>query len=221
MLPAPFAELETVLRKTLPMANIRVANPPQLPQLKLGLINADFPTGPLPGEVMHAVIARPAYWAFCWGSGLAAAQWITGNPAIVAGKRVADLGSGSGVVGIAAAQAGAAQVWACDNDPDALRATRCNALANNVQLNLCDDLCKLPRFFDLLFMADVLYDASNFALIAAAKSHTRKIIIADSRVARVDDPDFCLSHTQEALTFPNLGEFDEFRNVHFFVSGET
>ncbi len=65
-------------------------------------------------------------------------------------------------------------------------------------------------------MADVLYDRSNFALIAQAKPLAARLIIADSRVASVEDTAFRTTHRAEALTYPNLGEFDEFRNVQFF-----
>jgi len=69
---------------------------PDLPpghELQLALINADFPTGPLPAEVMHNVVAQPAYWAFCWGSGQALARYLLDNPQLVAAQRVLDLGS--------------------------------------------------------------------------------------------------------------------------------
>ncbi len=210
------AALEQRLHRTLPDARIEVSALPGLPDLRLGLINADFPTGPLPPEVMHAVIAEPAYWAFCWGSGLAVAQWLKNNPAEVAGKRIADLGSGSGVVAIAAAQAGASAVYACDNDTDALYATRVNAELNHVRIEAVEDVAHLPGDLDVLFMADVLYDRSNFALIELAKPLAARLTIADSRVTSVEDEAFRISHRAEALTFPNLGEFDEFRNVQFF-----
>jgi hypothetical protein len=74
----------------------------------------------------------------------------------------------------------------------------------------------VPNDLDLLFMADVLYDRSNFALLSAAKNKAARMLIADSRVDDVNDPDFAVVHHMQALTFPNLGEFDEFKNVCFF-----
>ena len=65
-------------------------------------------------------------------------------------------------------------------------------------------------------MADVLYDKSNYPLLSKAKSLANSIIVADSRVHAIDDLDFEVFHTSEALTYPNLGEFDEFRDVRFF-----
>ena len=59
------------------------------------------------------------------------------------GKTVLDFGCGSGVLGIAAALKGAARVWCVDNDPQALVATRENALRNKVLNTLviqgCDE----------------------------------------------------------------------------------
>jgi ribosomal protein L11 methyltransferase len=51
------------------------------------------------------------------------------------GARVLDYGCGSGILAIAAAKLGAAQVDAVDLDPQALETTRANALANGVELN--------------------------------------------------------------------------------------
>lgn len=208
--------LETLLRRTLPHARVEVQALPGCPEIRLGLINPDFPVGPLPAEVMQAVIARPAYWAFCWGSGLALARLLLDEPAWVQGRRVVDLGPGSGVVAIAAALAGAARVIACDNDPDALAATAANAVVNGVTLELVDDLARVPPEQDLLLMADVLYDRSNLPLLARAATLASETLVADSRIATLPDPAYREIGALEALTFPNLGEFDEFRTVRFF-----
>ena len=85
-------------------------------------------------------------------------------------------------------------------------------------LALLDDVANLDQV-DLILMADVLYDRSNFALINIAKQHAEDILIADSRVSDVEDGDFRIIHRDEALTLPNLGEFDEFRYVRFFARG--
>ena len=135
-------------------------------------------------------------------------------------KRVADVGSGSDVAAIAAKQAGAARVWACDNDKHALLASKTNAELNQVDIELCANINDLPQDLDLLFMADVLYDSSNFALVEKIKTLNGALIIADSRITNIDDPDFTLFHEAEALTLPNLGEFDEFKTVRFFVTGK-
>ncbi len=57
-------------------------------------------------------------------------EWLDSHD--LQGKRVIDYGSGSGILGIAALRLGADEVWAVDNDPQALTATRDNAMKNNV-----------------------------------------------------------------------------------------
>jgi predicted nicotinamide N-methyase len=208
--------LQDQLRRTLPDARIEAQVLPGCARIRLGLINADFPVGPLPPEVMHAVIQRPAYWAFCWGSGLALARMLLDQPDWVRGRRVVDLGPGSGVVAIAAALAGAARIVACDNDPDALVATAANAELNGVRVELCADLADIAPEQDLLLMADVLYDRSNLPLLERAARLARETLVADSRIATLPAPNYRQIASVEALTFPNLGEFDEFRTVRIF-----
>ena len=51
----------------------------------------------------------PPFWAFAWAGGQALARYLIDNPALVRGKRALDFASGSGLVAIAAALAGAAE----------------------------------------------------------------------------------------------------------------
>lgn len=209
----PEERLQRALRQTLPDARIETVTLPDCEVIRLGLINADYQTGPLEPEVMQAVIREPAYWAFCWGSGLALARYLLKQPEWVKGRTVVDLGSGSGVAGIAAALAGARQVVACDTDPHARLATTLNAKLNAVQIEVTDSL---PDRCDLLLMADVLYDRSNLPLLALAQAHAGEVLVADSRVTDLPDPSYQEIARIEALTIPNLGEFDEFRTAHLF-----
>lgn len=210
------AESTAALRRTLPDADLQIARLPSLEHIRLALINADYQTGPLPADVMHRVIANPAYWAFCWGSGLALARWLSQNPEVISGKRVADVGCGCGIGAIAAKLAGAAYVVACDNDEDALLITQANAELNGATLDYAADVADLTADFDLVLMADVLYDKGNYPLLQLVKKLAEQTIVADSRIGTIDDADFQLFHTAQALTYPNLGEFDEFKDVRFF-----
>ncbi len=205
--------LEGALRRTLPDARIEVVSLPRCGTLRLGLINADYQTGPLDPDVMQAVIRSPAYWAFCWGSGLALARFLLEQPQWVRGRTVVDLGSGSGIAGIAAAMAGARRVVACDTDPDARLASAENAALNRVDLEVSD---RLSGRWDVLLMADVLYDRSNLPLLGLAQTHARTVLVADSRVTDLPDPGYREIDRIEALTLPNLGEFDEYRTAHLF-----
>lgn len=207
-------ELQRRLSSTLPQARLVTCAIPDL-GLHLALIDPEFPTGPLPQHVMNAVIRDPAYWAFCWGSGIALARFLLDDPSWIAGKTVVDLGSGSGVVAIAAAMAGADHVFACDTDPDARLATAANADLNGASVDVGDTL---PESCDMLLMADVLYDRQNLPLLATAQSHATQVLVADSRVTELPDRRYKEVATMDSITYPNLGEFDEFKRAHIFHS---
>jgi predicted nicotinamide N-methyase len=72
------------------------------------------------------------FWAFPWAGGQGLARYLLDHPAAVAGRHVLDVASGSGLVAIAAAKAGAAAVSAGDIDEHALAAIGLNAAANGV-----------------------------------------------------------------------------------------
>lgn len=74
------------------------------------------------------------FWAFPWAGGQALARHVLDAPALVRGKRVVDFATGSGLVAIAAARAGAAEVVAWDVDPFCEAAVRLNAAANGVAI---------------------------------------------------------------------------------------
>lgn len=82
-------------------------------------------------------------------------EWLDG--AELRGKTVVDFGCGSGILAIAAARLGAAEVWAVDHDPQALLATRANAAANGVaaQIHACT-ADALPAFAADLVLANIL-----------------------------------------------------------------
>ncbi|MGI5216055.1 class I SAM-dependent methyltransferase [Plantactinospora sp. CA-290183] len=77
----------------------------------------------------------PPFWAFAWAGGQALARYVLDHPETVAGRRVLDLASGSGLVAVAAARAGATAVRAVDVDPMALAAVAVNAEANGVTVD--------------------------------------------------------------------------------------
>ena len=58
-------------------------------------------------------------------------QWLDSHPDL-SGQTWIDYGCGSGILAIAAAKLGAKKIWAVDNDPQALIATRDNAIKNKV-----------------------------------------------------------------------------------------
>ena len=100
------------------------------------------------------------YWAYHWAGGLALARHILDRPETVAGRRVLDLGAGSGIVGIAAANAGASEVIAADIDRYAVAALGLNAAANGVGVSVVlDDLTAGPPLpVDLIAVGDLFYE---------------------------------------------------------------
>jgi len=204
------------LKQTLPHGELRKFPLPLLPELCLWLIDPDVMGARLSEETISAVFEEPAYWSFCWASGQALARYLWEHPAMVAGKTVLDFGCGSGVAAIAAARAGAARVIACDLDAYALDAAQANAQLNGVQLEMLDDLFALDEPVDLLLAADVLYDWDNKPLIPLFRQKAKRVIIADSRVRNFNEPGYRHTGSMQAVTLPDLGEFEEFKTVNFY-----
>src|SRR4051812_18863483 len=78
----------------------------------------------------------PPYWANAWAGGPALARYVVEHPDLVAGRHVLDVASGSGLVAIVAAAAGAASVTANDIDRYALAAIALNARTNGVDVDV-------------------------------------------------------------------------------------
>ncbi|PHX41008.1 methyltransferase, partial [Pseudomonas sp. NZIPFR-PS5] len=156
--------------------------------LRLWLIDANNMDRAFSPEETRRILEDPPYWSFCWASGLALARFIAEQPQWVAGKRVLDFGAGSGVAGIAAMKAGALEVVACDLDPLAIEACRANAELNGVTLEYSGDFFAEDDRFDLILVADVLYDRANLPLLDQFLSRGKQALVADSRVRDFQHP---------------------------------
>src|SRR6266581_9671956 len=108
-------------------ANTKLLPVPLVPEIRLHIAEESLPIWQKTEEELGAMNVPPPYWAFAWAGGQALARFLLDNPALVAARRVLDLGSGSGLVAIAAAKAGAAHVVAADIDALALAAIGLNA----------------------------------------------------------------------------------------------
>ena len=210
-------ELQAQLQRIIPGARLERMQLPDSPAIELMLLNRDYPQGELDAGQMQRIMDNPLYWVFCWASGQVLAQFLLQNPRWVAGKRVLDFGCGSGVVAIAAAMAGAARVVACDIDPLALQATRVNAELNGVTLSLAQDYHAVEGEVDLIIVADVLYDRSNFPWLARFTQRASQVLIADSRVKDFNYPPYCAIERRDSCTIPDLDESAEFRDVRIYL----
>ncbi len=208
-------QLQQALSQLLGDASLTAATLPGT-DLKLWLIDANNMDRAFSPEETRRILEEPPYWCFCWASGLALARWLAEKPEWVAGKRVLDFGAGSGVAAIAAAKAGAAEVVACDLDPLALEACRANAELNGVQLNYSADFFQEEDRFDLIIVADVLYDRANLPLLDHFLTRGRQALVADSRVRDFQHPLYTRLAVLDACTWPDLAEPAEFRNVSLY-----
>jgi predicted nicotinamide N-methyase len=189
--------------------------------VKLWLIDANNMHRAFSPEETRRILEEPPYWCFCWASGLVLARWLAQNPQWVHGKRVLDFGAGSGVAAIAAAKAGALEVVACDLDPLALEACKANAALNDVELSYSADFFAEADRFDLIIVADVLYDRANLPLLDQFLSRGRQALVADSRVRDFQHPLYQRLGMLEACTWPDLAEPAEFRHVSLYFAERT
>jgi len=207
--------LEAALGELLGDARLCIATLPGT-DLRLWLIDPANMDRAFSPEETRRILEEPPYWSFCWASGLVLARWLAEHPEWVRGKRVLDFGAGSGVAAIAAARAGAAEVVACDLDPLALQACRANAALNGVTLGYSEDFFAEADRFDLIIVADVLYDRANLPLLDQFLSRGREVLVADSRVRDFQHPLYERLDILDACTWPDLAEPAEFRRVSLY-----
>lgn len=146
--PAAFVRAETRLRPV-----------PHAPEIRLHVANEATQLWQRTEEELGSAGLPPPFWAFAWAGGQALARYVLDHPGVVRGLRVLDFASGSGLVAIAAARAGAATVAACDVDPFAIAAIRLNGLANGVAIEpLRLDLVGSDEGWDTVLAGDICYE---------------------------------------------------------------
>jgi predicted nicotinamide N-methyase len=127
----------------------------------LVVIRSETQLEPVP--LVPEIRLQPPFWSAAWAGGRALARYLLDNPEAVRGRRVIDIASGSGLVAIAAAMAGAATVTAYDVDPLAIAAITANTGANCVTVHaVCADVLDQddipPPGTDVLLVADAFYE---------------------------------------------------------------
>jgi predicted nicotinamide N-methyase len=140
-------------------ANTLLLSPPLVPEIRLHLATEVVQLWRKTEEELEREGIPPPYWAFAWAGGQALARYVLDHDACVTGKRVLDFGSGSGLVAIAAAKAGAADVLAADIDAFAGAAVAMNAHTNGVTVQITrDDMIGKPCAWDTILVGDMCYE---------------------------------------------------------------
>ena len=167
------------------LANTRLQPVPHAPEITLWLADEITPIWRLTEEELGEMGLPPPFWAFAWAGGQGLARWLLDHPAEVAGQRVLDLAAGSGLVGIAAMQSGAASVLCADIDPFCGAAVALNARANGVALSFTDaDLLDAPPpEVDVLCAGDVFYEQPMagrvLAWLTEAAGQGTRVLVGD------------------------------------------
>lgn len=142
------ADVKSFIREKLPLAAV-----PSVPEIRLHTAH--------PGSGLRRIGGNAApYWAYAWAGGTALARYVLDHPQTVSGRRVLDLGAGSGLVAIAASKAGARDVLAVEIDRNALAALELNLEANAVSATVIhqDILGAEPPPVDLVLVGDLFYE---------------------------------------------------------------
>ena len=165
--------------------NTSLLSPPLVPEVTLHLAHEAVPIWQKTEEELGEIGLPPPFWAFAWAGGQALARYVLDHAAIVQGKSVLDLATGSGLVGIAAMKAGAKRVRAADIDRFACAAARLNALANDVGIDVTDEdlLQGKPASFDVILVGDLFYEKALAERVqiwlGEAKRRGAQILIGD------------------------------------------
>jgi predicted nicotinamide N-methyase len=173
--------------------------PPLCPELELWLLGDEVDLEEGCDALKEG--EAPPFWAFCWGSGQALARHLLDHPEIVRDQQVVDLGTGSGIVALAAARAGARDVLAIDLDPLARRAAELNADRNGLVLRTAHEP---PPSWDRLLAADVLYETGLRDWVLGPARDRGPILLADPQ--RTGTPRIAFPETGRlvACTFPDV-----------------
>jgi predicted nicotinamide N-methyase len=193
------------------LAATRLARVPLVPEIALHLAEDARGIWQAAGDAFGDGRSAQPFWAFAWPGGQALARFLLDQPAHVRGRRVLDLGCGSGIAAIAARLAGAASVLAADVDPVAIAAARLNASANGVEIAVTDaDLLGAAPGEELVLVGDLVYlpelALRVTAFLEAARRRGASILFADRTSARRPRLELALLAEHAAPVLPALIE---------------
>lgn len=165
--------------------NTSVMSPPLVPEIRLHLAHEAVSLWQKTEEELGEMGLAPPFWAFAWAGGQALARYVLDNSGRVENLRVVDLATGSGLVAIAAVQAGSASIVATDIDEFATTAAEMNAELNRVCLDIkLEDVLHLqPPSADVILVGDLFYEKTLagrcLTWLRQAQAKGAKILIGD------------------------------------------
>jgi predicted nicotinamide N-methyase len=167
------------------LANTRLKSPPHTPEIELYLADEITPIWRMTEEELGQIGLPPPFWAFAWAGGQALARYLLDHPAEVKAKRVFDVGTGSGLVAIAAMKAGAKGANGADIDGFCAAAVELNARANGVEVGFGqrDPLNAPPPAADVICAGDIFYEQPlaerAMAWLTEARDRGARVLLGD------------------------------------------
>jgi len=164
-------------------------------------------------ETGDADAALP-YWAFAWSGGLAIGHYLGEHPEVVAGRRVFDVGSGSGLCAIAALRAGAAKATAVDIDPFAVASIGLNARANALRVSSlrADVLDDDAPDVDVILAGDCWYEGGlatrMLPWLRRARDHGIDVLVGDPGRRHLPTDELVEVASYEVRTTTELEDMD-------------
>jgi predicted nicotinamide N-methyase len=165
-------------------AHTRLLPVPHAPEIALHVAEEATELWQKTEDELAIIGLPPPFWAFAWAGGQALARYLLDHPQIVAGRRVLDFASGSGLVAIAAGRSGATRVEACDIDAFAVAAIGINAQANGVAVTVtAEDLIGRDEGWEIICAGDVCYERDMaervIAWLSALSARGATVLIGD------------------------------------------
>ncbi len=202
----------------------RILPVPQAPEIRLHLADDATELWQTTEADLDVLGLPPPYWAFAWAGGQALARYLVDHPDTVRGRRVLDFASGSGLVAIAAALAGAGSVEAAEIDGFALHAIALNAALNDVTVVPRDDVAiGGDEGWDLVLAADVFYERDTAGAVTTWLRHLAQggtqVLVGDPGRAYFDATGFERLACYDVPVMPSLEDASIKRSGVWRVEG--
>jgi predicted nicotinamide N-methyase len=216
---------EDSLHRAFIRSGTELTSPTACPEIKLHLATAITPLWQASESYLHGNNLPPPYWAFAWVGGQALARYVLDSPWVVRGRSVLDFAAGSGISGIAAGLAGAAEVEASEVDAVAAAAVALNAESNGVAIRVMtgDLVEKPPGHWDVVLAGDVCYERAMtehcFPWLQSLAAKGAMVLLADPGRAYLPEKGIVRLAEYEIPTTREIEDRDMRQTVIYRVAG--